>query len=616
LNHQWPRWAFGDRKIVYTVRAADVEDPAAPTDLMLMNADGSDPELISSFDFEIGQPQIDATGTTLFFTAAAPWFPDNAVFAMDLRSLESTNLTAVTTPLGGLNTDPMLSPDQRSLYLISGTEKYAPVVRIGIDGTAREEITRDTWWNTDPDVSPDGSFLAISSYRGPDTPSEGGLNARAQDFHLVLHHLADGGEQVLTEGLPCNKRPVTDPCSVSQMSAYTPRFSPDGRQVGFVGALDRRTTCICVMGLDGSDPHPAITSTALAISWFDQPHGDSADGWAAIGSARRASRVLVTMAEGDGSAATLVDASPDLMHRRVLPLPAGLEPVQARWSPDRSQVVFTARTHLPDRAAAAHPAPPQGESRREHVTLADLDPVALAQRAPPAAEDAELQVFLRAADGSVRALTDPWTEDWRDGLRAGDTRSNTDPAFTPDGRAVVVTNTSTLTGESFLLRIDLGTGTVLNLTNATSGAVPVDDRTAAVSPDGMRIAFTWRNGAVTDVYTMAADGAGVRAVTTTDAPDAQPIWLPGADAVVSVVDGADGPALVRTDVGTSAQQVLSAGVPGPVARPAAAPEGDRLLFLATSALSRTAWTTAATGGGPAAVLQPDPLHQYLDVDWR
>ncbi|MCW2700734.1 MAG: Component of the Tol biopolymer transport system, partial [Blastococcus sp.] len=612
-DYHWPRWAFGDRKIVYTSRPADSLEPA--TRLEIMNADGSGPRVISSFDFAVGQPRVDATGDWLFFTGAPPWFPDHAIFRMDLRTLESINLTGVTSPIGGLDADPALSPDGTSLYLVSGSVDHADVTQMSVDGRTRRPVTRDMYWNTDPDVSPDGRTLAISSYRGPETPSQGGLVARPNDFHLVLHDLASGTERVMTAGAACVTRTPAAPCSVPEMSAYAPRFTLDGRDVGFTGALDRTTTCICAIGVDGSNARAIISSTVLAISWFDFSRADGADGEGAIGSEQRSSRLLVTMASGEGVAPVLVDGSPDLMHRTELPLPEGLDPLQARWSPDRSRIAFTARATVPGVARSPHPAAPAGAVRREHVTLADLDPVTYATRSLDPPGSAEEQVFLREADGSVRALTDPWVEDWQDGVRSGDARANTDPVFTADGRAVIVTNTSTLTGESFLLRIDLATGSVLNLTNATSGALPVDDRTSALSPDGRRVAFAWTNGAFTDIYTMGTDGSDVREVTTTDAPDSQPTWLPDGSGIVSVSERSSGPALVRTRLGTGRETVLTP--PGaPVSRPVAAPEGDRVLYLGQTVTNLSVFGVGLQGGAATFVLQPDPLHQHLDLDWR
>jgi Tol biopolymer transport system component len=613
-DYSWPRWAYGNRKVVYTVRSETTKETA--TAIALMNADGSEPQVISSFDYAVGQPRIDATGSWMVFTARPPWYPTNGIFRMDLETLESVNLSGRTNPRGALDADPELSPDERWMVFIAGATDRADVVRMSVDGSDRRAVTHDLAWNTDPAISPDGASVAISSYRGEGTPKLEGLQAKPYDFHLTRFDLATGTERVLTQGLDCSSRLTSDPCSVDEMSAYAPRYLGN-EEIGFVGALDRRTTCICAIGADGSDPHPVISSEALAINWFDVARdGEAAANWSDIGSHRPGSRLLVTMASGDGSETSLVDASTDLMHRTELALPGNLRPGQARWSPDRSRIVFTAAVPVPASPSAPHPPAPPGEQRREHFTLSDLQPLSIALRAQQAdAVDPRNQVFLRSGDGSVRALTDPWIEDWRDGLVNGDARSNSDPVFTPDGRAVLVTNTSSVSGESFLLRIDLATGEVLNLTNATSGAVPVDDGAPTVAPHGGRVAFTWSNGTAPDVYTMNGDGSDVRPVAATAAHRDDPVWLPDGRAIVSVTRGSAGAALVRTDVGTGDTTVLAEDRRGPASRPVPDPAGDRVAFLGQLLVNSTAFRVPLDGGVPAPV-QPDPLHQYLDLDWR
>lgn len=623
-TYSWPRWAFGGTKIVYSARRGG---RGSAERIELMNPDGSGRRLIQSFEYAVGQPAVDNTGTYLTFVAVTPWFPNYGIFRMDLRTGLSRNLSGVTRPLGAGDSDPALVPGGKQIAFVAAGPRNASITTMNVDGTHRVPLTtHGDYFDTDPDVSPDGNRIVTASYRGPATPQdEQKLKGKTQDFHIVTFNRWTGAERVLTAGRNCVLRSPTTPCAIPEMSGYTPRYSPDGSQVAFTGALDRTTTCICAVRTNGSQPHVIVSSTTLAINWFDwrrpSPRPPSS---AVIGSHRVTSRVLLTVLTSKGRQ-EIVDASADLMHRTTIWLPKRLRPIQARWTPDRRQIVVVADVPVPKAQGAPHPAPPPGKHRREHVTLDDSSPLATALRAgtpsPQSRLAARHQVFLRRADGTLKRLTDPWTEDWRDGVRLGDARGNTDPVVTPDGRAVIVTNTSTLTGESFLLRIDLRTGAVLNLTNGTSGAMAVDDSLPAVSPDGRRVAFSWLRDGRRDLYLMdAATGYDVRGVTADGLPGTSPAWLPDRSGIVYVGqrDGHD--VILRVDVGglegQPASHALSSRAQAPAANPVVRPSGGSVLFVGRAPTTRSVYVADPRGAMKPWLLQPDPQNNVLFLDWR
>lgn len=624
--YNWPRWAFGGSRIVFTVRTGSA---GSPEDIETMNPDGSDVRLIQHFEYRVAQPSIDPTGRWLTFTAQVTWFAEVAVFRMDLRQLLSANLTAVTSPLGGFDSDPTLTRSGGRIVLATSDGTKTAVELMDLDGTNRQTVTHDPYFNADPDISPDEQQVVATSYRGSGNPSAAIAGAgqfvgvHSGNWHLVLDTVATGSEKVLTAGADCTVRTSADPCTVPEMSAFVPRFTPDGRTIGFTGALNSTVTCICALNSDGSKPRAIILSADLAIDWFDWvvPSASTADP-RQIGTAAQSSRILLTLSQGSGRN-QLVAASADLMHRNPIALPAGLEPDQARWGPDRSSIVFTARVPVPNVPAAPHPSAPVGTSRRDHFTLSDLDPTALAARLENLATldptTAQQQVFLRTADGNVRQLTDPWIEDYQDGVGPGDARSNTNPVFSPDGRYAVVTNTSTTTGESFLLRIDLRTGAVLNLTNATSGAIPVTDADAAYSPDGSRIAFAWTDGTDRNIYLMnAADGSNVTPVTTESSPDSTPEWLPDGSGLIFTSARTAGYSLVQTGV-SSASRSVSLTVPTAApTRAVVAPDGMRAVFVAPSAAGLSLFVVPLNAGANPLpqLLQADPVDIIHFADWR
>lgn len=621
--YSWPRWAFGNRRIVFTVRTGA---PGAPEAIAIMKPDGTDPQVLAVFGFRVAQPIVDPTGRWLLFTATAPWYPHVALFRMDLRTLESTNITAHGGRVGGYDSDPFVAADGESiLFVDTQAAGGAAIADMATDGSNRRLITGGTYFDTDPAVSADGSTVVTASYRGPENPSLGAegdySQVKTSDWSVVVQPRSGGPETVLTAGVDCVARTPGDPCTVPEMSGFAPRFIPRQDAVSFVGAIDNVHTVIAALGTDGSDPRVILSSADLAINWVDwSQEGGLPDTTASIGTDVRASQLLVVTERLEGGR-SLMAASPDLMHRFDLALPDGLEPLEARWGTG-GRILFTAEV-AEGTPRAPHPAPPAGQTRREHYTLDDSDPLGLALRqqrldALPSGLSRR-QVFLREPSGAVRQLTDPWIEDWNDGLVAGDARANTDPVMTPDGRAVIVTNTSTLTGETFLLRIDLATGEVVNLTNATAGAQATDDAQAAVSPDGERLAFVWTEGAQRGLHAMdAASGTGVAPLLAGDEDASAPAWSPDGRTVAYVSTREDGTTLVRSAraSGDGQEEARTVNVgPTPAWAPVFAPEGDRLLYLGVSG-SVAGVYAAPTGDpeAPPAPVQPDPLHHYLDVD--
>jgi dipeptidyl aminopeptidase/acylaminoacyl peptidase len=428
---------------------------------------------------------------------------------------------------------------------------------------------------------------------------------------------------VLTQGKSCIERTPEDPCSPEETSAFKPVWTPDGTAIGYNGTLDRTRNCICVVDADGTDPRVLLAPPGLALDWFDWTRADPQQSppIPAIGSKARSSRLLVTAVGAEG-VPFLYAASPDQLDRAPIELPPSVVPESARWTTDHRTIVFTAKTPIDESKAVPHPAAPPGSVRREHITLDELSLDSVEGAADPA--EAQRQVFLFSVDTGLVQLTDPWIEDWQDGLLPGDARSNTDPVISPDGRYVVFTNTSTITNESFLLRLDRQTGEVLNLTNGSAGALRVDDAHPAFSPDGSQVAFTWTNGGATDVYVMdTATGAQIDAITQDDWLDSVP-QFESADVIVAAswrgsVDGPSGTdgsgwVVVRIDTTTGAEQVLAGSLTLPTLSLAVAPEADRSLVVAAGPNDTDLYIVDTSGS--SRPLQPTPFDNELFVDWR
>ncbi len=173
-------------------------------------------------------------------------------------------------------------------------------------------------------------------------------------------------------------------------------------------------------------------------------------------------------------------------------------------------------------------------------------------------------------------------------------RLTNDPAFddqavmSPDGARVAFV--SSCTGQADIWLLDVGTRRLRNLTNHPGG-----DYRPAWSPDGQWIAFTTdRHSAgarestgaqfaprqMTQIYIMRADGSGLRRLTNNEDPVGGASWSP------------DGTAIVFYEAATEDWQVLSRTFPGVATRSQIA-----TIHLATGA--RTALTT-----GPGRKLTP------------
>ena len=624
-QYNWAQWAYGGTKIVYTVRTGP---EGAPETIELMNADGSGVQTIRSFQFRVGQPKVSPDGRSLVFTGSPASFREVALYKLDLETLEAVNLSAVTSPIGALDADPKFTPKGDRLVFANSDLVDTEINTMAPDGTGRVALTANGYYNTDPELSPDERSFATASYRGEGSPGEPGrvslIGVKPENWFLVVHDVASGEERVLTQGKSCIGRSPDDPCRPEETSAFKPVWTPDGTAIGYNGTLDGTRNCICVINADGSDPRVLVAPSGLALDWFDwaRPDPEASPPIPAIGSRARSSRLLVTAAGADGIA-FLYAASSDQLDRAPIDLPPGIVPEAARWTTDHRSIVFTAKVAVDPSRAVPHPAPPAGSIRREHMTLDGFSLDSVEGAADP--DQAMRQVFLFDVDSGLTQLTDPWIEDWQDGLVPGDARSNTDPVISPDGRYVVFTNTSTFTNESFLLRLDRTTGEVLNLTNGSAGALRVDDAHPAFSPDGTQVAFTWTNGGATDVYVMdTATGARIDPITEDDWLDTAPQFDGGQAIVLASWRGsADGPSgtdepgwvVVRVDPAARTEQVLADSVALPTLSLAVAPEGDRTLLVATGP-TNTDLVAADTGGAAGRLLQPTPYENELFVDWR
>ncbi len=645
--YNWPEWALGGTKILFTKRTGppvSSKDPKPQYEnLWEMNPDGTDLRQLTDYQYRAVQPKMSPDGTSVMFAAENPQYPQIAIYELNLLTLQATNLSQVTQPLASVDSDPNVTPDGNIIMASTESSQGTNIDEIGAHGTNRQTIVDDGNFNTDPSVSPSGDEVAYSAYDGPNpalpgqtidplNPDDVALNP--QGWYVTVRNLATGSTTVFDQGQACLS--LSSNCRPGESSGWQPIWSPDGSTIAWTGHLNAATTCICASNAEGPNPIVLLESTNLIITWIDWTvPGDQAPPTAVsdsqIGSQQPNSQLLVSTQPTGGGNPELLEESPDMMSVQVLSAGGASDPQMARFGPQTSEYVYVANASYNPNDPHYGPPPPPGQQVHGHFTLQQMNPGFPTY--PPTDVSPDEQIFLHKSDGTVVQLTTPGTEDWKDAIDPGDDRSNTDPVQSPDDGHVVFTNHSTLTGESFLLSMDLRTGSVLNLTNGTAGAVEVNDSLPVFSPDGSKIAFTWTDVATTDVYVMdAATGKVVTQITDDNAFDSDPTWSPdGKYIVYSHFDGILQPtpaqedsltglpyfgwALVKVNVQTGAEQVLTSPSDSPTFRPVFSPDGSKIDFIGDKYGFLGLFQTTPDGA-PVLPLLVTPRVNVTMVDWR
>jgi Tol biopolymer transport system component len=642
--YDWPSWAVNGTKIVFSARRT--VQPGSPEALYMMNADGTGVVQLTFNDWRNGQPKVSPDGESIVFTSAWKEFPLVGIYRLRLHTGEVENLS--TRTVGAYNdSDPRWTADGRRIVFASlpegqDDERPTQVFAMNADGTGRERITTEQHFDTDPAFSPDGRWLAVSSYRGPGHPvapeaRAQGLTLEGQwrhvrlaDWRLVLRNLATGTEQALTEGQDCLVRPPQDACRPAEGPAWVPVWLPDGKGIAYISGRSIAATGVYLADPGGGGARPVIEAPGMVINWHDwapvsQPASPATP--AAPLPAGRGAPVLLYGGPVYGELAPgaappvpqLFKATADRWVSTEIPLvdPDGrtLSPDTARWVAGRVSVVVGASIW----EAGETPRPEDPQPDGQEADVAD----------EPGDRPGRRQIFLVDAEGGpAHQLTTPATEDPLEPIPDDEARDNVEPDVSPDGRYVVFTNRSRALGRSWLLRLDLVTGDVLNLSSLTRGNLPGGDAQPRYSPDGRRIAFVASEGGAGQVFTVGADGEDARRVTDDDTRKLDPSWSPdGRSLVYTAFRGAEGaPAgppgrlsgewsLERRDVQTGARVVLLR-TDLPLMRPVWSPDGSRIAYIAFSSNQQPDIHVVDAGGGDPHPLAVTLRTREAFVDWK
>lgn len=645
LDFSWAKWALNGTRIVFA--AHEFAKAGAPNQLFLANADGTHIQQLTSTTWTSGQPTVSSDGRYVIFTSTWPEFPKFAIYRLDLRTLLVTNLSAATSTYGSADADPRFGPHGARIYYSRSTfghrtVKPTQIWSMSTTGHSLEPVTHDRYWNTDPAVSRDGKYVAYSSYRGPGRDSQGdpaAMHVKPHDWFIVVRTLSTGHSIVVNEGKWCSKRAASRPCALNQGSGFVPVWSPDSDAVAFSEPISDSTTCICAANADGSSLHP-IATTTMKIQYLDWAQQGQPPATAArVGSQVSPSRLLFLGSGSTSHATQLYEARPDRWGSTQLKLLPRLftDMTDARWSRNRQSFVFTAQKP-PSKVPSPRPAP-KGHHRIRHYTLGWLANLILPH--PDRSHVDLTQTFLgNATTGVVKEVTTGSTEDWHDAIPDGEWRGNSQPDLSPSGRYLVVTNLSSTTAESFLLRIDLKTHRVFNLTNATAGAVPTTDFDPRFSPDGGSIAFaTMRDGSAQIATIDSRTGRHFHALTDDKYFNIAPTWSPDGRYIVYASYRGHGPVssdprrdghrlipghlstrgwyLVRVDTRTGAKKVLTSAGDSPTLSPVFSPDGKQIAYIGDERSPRQPDIfIMPSAGGPPSPLQVTLRTQELSLDWR
>ena len=626
-SYSVPTWSRNGNAIVYLAGEGGLR-----SDIEIMAPDGSGAQTVLA-DQAVRSAVMSADGRSIFFSSSPPGGGPSGIYSVDLETLSVAPIDAGGT--ANRNGVSRSGAGDRIVYTRQDPQS-SPDVWIDDAIGGPRPLVAHRFADFNPSLSHDGSRVVVSRNE------QNGLailprvlitDLIAQSGWKLLNIDPASGDTVeLTRGENCTLRAPANPCDPTEASAFSGRWTPDGSTIGFLAKRSAGTNCLCLVSADGSTSDVLIERSDLELRGWDWavPGPAPAAAVTDIGATAGRPELLVAGVGLDGS--TLRRVSPDGWRVETIDT-GGLIPSWAEQSDDGSVIVFSAQVPYDPAAAAPNPPPPAGQQRSEHLTVETI--LSLSELPEDRPEIGEEQVFV-LRDDAVTQVTDPWNEDWRVGVGPDDHRGNTDPSISPDGRTLVVTNRSAVANESFLLRIDLQSGEVLNLTNGTAGAQRVDDNFPEISPDGRQVAFSFTDDSGTDIHLMdTASGTDFRSVTDDAFFNTMPTWSPDGRSIAYVSnrnyteeqlidavvygDGEiplDGWVIVRHDLASGAETNLTAADQSPTLFPSWSPDGSMVAFIGGGPGLTDVDVVRADGGGSVEGFVDTPDIVETSVDWE
>ncbi|MDP9295447.1 MAG: hypothetical protein M3O88_01960 [Actinomycetota bacterium] len=200
----WPAWSPDGTKVAFSAASADTSgnqfctnlsgSPGCPTDIYVINADGSGLQQLSGDPAPEFNPQWSPDGTKIAFVRTAGESEDILVM-----NAGGTGVTTVARNTGGNESRFSWSPDGKRIAFVSFAGTGWGIHVVNADGTDEQVILeRKGVVNEDPVWSPDGSRIAFASTLSAYPPGCGQSSDVCSDLFTMR---PDGSDiQQLTHG--------------------------------------------------------------------------------------------------------------------------------------------------------------------------------------------------------------------------------------------------------------------------------------------------------------------------------------------------------------------------------------------------------------------------------